>query len=520
MALEWGTGPNMTTISDEQLALRGAQGDRRAFEAIYRRYHQDLYRFCLAILGSPHDAQDALQGTMVRVLRALPGEKRQIKLKPWLYRIARNEAIDALRRRRERVEPEPEEAAPSEAQIAERAEDRERLRRLLADLEQLPERQRGALVMRELSGLSFEEIAETFETSPATARQTVYEARLGLRQMEAGREMRCDAVTRALSDADGRSRRRRDLRAHLRECPECRAFAAGIDERGAELAALAPLPLGAASGIMHGILAGNGAGAAAGGAAGAATGGGLGGAAAGGAGKVVTSSVIAKSAATVAVVALVGASSAGRLGLIDLPLAAHDGQSREAPSRAAAGAAAASRVDEGGQPRGDGRRAGPATHPALAGAAAADGTGPAGRPTNPATHPDLGRGESSAPGSAAVPAHGHSAAHRAETPTKAGHPSHGPATAAAHGQQTATAHKSPHGNPSPGSARRAKPAHSGGAVTPRGKAKEPGNAAKSPPGQSKEGGEKEASSGGESGVPEAPEPASGHHGLTGPVTAR
>ncbi len=71
-----------------------------SFAAIYRRYHQDLYRYCLAIVGNPEDAQDALQNTMVKVLRALPGEKREIKLKPWLYRIAHNESIELLRRRR------------------------------------------------------------------------------------------------------------------------------------------------------------------------------------------------------------------------------------------------------------------------------------------------------------------------------------------------------------------------------------------------------------------------------------
>jgi RNA polymerase sigma-70 factor (ECF subfamily) len=55
--------------SDERLAQRAANGDRRAFEAIYKRYHQDLYRFCLAMVGNPQDAQDALQNAMVKVLR-------------------------------------------------------------------------------------------------------------------------------------------------------------------------------------------------------------------------------------------------------------------------------------------------------------------------------------------------------------------------------------------------------------------------------------------------------------------
>src|SRR3954454_21963123 len=88
-------------LSDERLTRRAVGGDERAFAAIFRRYHQSLYRFCLAIVGNPEDAQDALQNTMIKVLRALPGEERKIELKPWLYRIAHNESIDLLRRRRE-----------------------------------------------------------------------------------------------------------------------------------------------------------------------------------------------------------------------------------------------------------------------------------------------------------------------------------------------------------------------------------------------------------------------------------
>ena len=204
-------------LSDDRLTQRAVGGDERAFAAIFRRYHQPLYRFCLAIVGNPEDAQDALQNTMVKVLRALPGEEREIELKPWLYRIAHNESIDLLRRRRETRQLDAEQAAPGYG-LAEDAATRERLRRLVADMRELPERQREVLVMRELAGLDFEEIGTALGTSGAVARQTLYEARQSLRQMEEGREMNCDAVTRALSDGDGRVTRRRDVRAHLRSC--------------------------------------------------------------------------------------------------------------------------------------------------------------------------------------------------------------------------------------------------------------------------------------------------------------
>ncbi len=198
-------------LSDERLARRAAQGDAQAFEAIYLRYHQKLFRFCLAMTANPQDAQDALQNTMVKVLRALPGEERQIKLKPWLFRIARNEAIEVQRKRHKNEELDVERL--TEGAVSDTAEVRERLRTLLADLDQLPERQRAVLLMRELSGLEFSEIGAAYETSEGAVRQALYEARLNLRALEEGRERACAEVRRELSDADGRVIRRRRTRA-------------------------------------------------------------------------------------------------------------------------------------------------------------------------------------------------------------------------------------------------------------------------------------------------------------------
>src|SRR6187200_574101 len=150
-------------LSDERLTRRAVSGDERAFAAIFRRYHQPLFRFCLTIVGNSEDAQDALQNTMMKVLRALPGEERKIELKPWLYRIAHNESIDLLRRRRETRQLDAEQTAPGYS-LAEDAATRERQRRLLIDLDELPERQREVLVMRELAGLGFGEIGAALGT--------------------------------------------------------------------------------------------------------------------------------------------------------------------------------------------------------------------------------------------------------------------------------------------------------------------------------------------------------------------
>jgi RNA polymerase sigma factor (sigma-70 family) len=356
---------------------------------------------------------------MVKVLRSLPGEERDVRLKPWLYRIAHNESVELLRRRRPTAQIDVEQAVPT-APLAETAEIRERLRSLIADLEQLPERQRGALVMRELAGLGFEEIGAALGTSGAVARQTVYEARLSVRQMEEGREMSCHAVTRALSDGDGRIARRRDIRAHLRTCESCRSFRDAVASRRRDFAALAPLPAAASVGLLNGILGGH-AGSSAGGLTGM-LGGGAGKAALGG-------SALAKTAATVAVVAAVGISAADRSHLIHVfprggggspatrenrPLPAGGGSNAPADSNAAHRDGQAVRRAAVGAAAKAQRR-----HPGLRGAANAGGQGsdgPAGIESSPGVMP---------PGAAA---HGH------EPHAKA------PPVAASAGQQTAASH--------------------------------------------------------------------------------
>lgn len=393
-------------LSDDRLARRAVKGDDRAFAAIFRRYHQSLYRYCLGILGDSQDAQDALQNTMVKVLRALPGEERQIDLKPWLYRIAHNESIELVRRRRDTRQLDPELAA-SGSDLAEESAVRERLARLISDLEELPERQRGALVMRELSGLDFGEIAAALGTSPAVARQTLYEARLSLRQMDEGREMSCETVTRALSDGDGRVTRRRDVRAHLRTCASCRRFGEDIDGRERDLAALSPLPVAVAAGLLHGLLGGHGAG-----------GGGL--------ASALGASAALKGAATVAVVAALGVTAADRGGLIHVGLPVVGG-SQSAQSQRSPGAG-----------DGEGQPTQAADSPAAAGSAAAVSAGRLKGARGRATAP---KAASSEPGKAnaeatAVPAGQSSSSH----PHGRGHAKELPA-ASAHGQQTAASHK-------------------------------------------------------------------------------
>ncbi len=289
--------------TDERLAEQASDGSQRALAAIFKRYHQDLFRYCAALLGNSEDAADALQNTMVKVLGALPGERRRVHLKPWLYRIAHNESIELLRKRQALDSIDPEALIGGHGPEAS-AETRERLRQLISDLRELPERQRGALVMRELSGFSFDQIGSAFETSAAVARQTVYEARIGLQEMERGRAMECDEVRRKLSDGDRRVIRRRDVSAHLRQCSACREFEASISSRRTDMAAISPLPALAAAGLLKGVLGG------AAGSAGGATAG------VGAAGGAISASAAAKTVATVAVVGAIGVGAADQAGVV------------------------------------------------------------------------------------------------------------------------------------------------------------------------------------------------------------
>jgi RNA polymerase sigma factor (sigma-70 family) len=463
-------------LSDDRLARRAIDGDERAFSAIYRRYHQSLYRFCLAIVGNSQDAQDALQNTMVKVLRALPGEQRRIELKPWLYRIAHNESIELLRRRRGTEELDPE-LATTGSGLADEVELRERLRRLVADLDRLPERQRGALVMRELAGLDFDEIAAALGTSAAVARQTLYEARLSLRQMEAGREMSCALVTRALSDADGRVIRRRDIRAHLRSCPDCRRFQEEVDSRRHDLAALSPLPAAAAAGLLHGLLGGQGG-----------SGAGLAGALGGGAAKSLGVSAAVKSAAAVAVVAAVGITAADRGGLIDVA-PSHRAEPQQTRSPRPAGSAARAAASRAARLSAAGPRVGTAASlPAgVRGGRAADAASSIGKETAPGTDAASAGSDSLRSSHNGSGVHAHGRGHEKQLPA-----------ASAHGQQTAAAHKAAghrgghsHGHKAashpPHPAKPAQPAKEPGAgLTKKGpsKATEPSS---SPPTRSQEG---------------------------------
>jgi RNA polymerase sigma factor (sigma-70 family) len=291
----------LALFGDERLARLVGNGRERAFAALYERYHQPLYRYCRSIVRDDTDAEDALQSTLASAFVALKRGQRDAPLRPWLFRIAHNEAISLIRRRagtRELTDA-PEQCVAS---AEDRAGERARFALLIADLRELPDRPRGALLMRELSGLSHEEIAIALETSVGAAKQAIFEARRALLEFGEGRSMHCEDVRRTVSDGDGRALRGRRVRAHLRDCALCSAFAAAIPSRREDLRAVVPVLAPAASAAMLARVIGAGSGHGAGGA---------GAVAAGAAGKTVGATLAAKVLAGTAVLVTAAAGVTG-----------------------------------------------------------------------------------------------------------------------------------------------------------------------------------------------------------------
>lgn len=306
----------LTVLGDERLARMVAGGNERAFAALYGRYRQPLYGYCYSILYDAADAQDALQSTFAAAYAALRDGRRDAPLRPWLHRIAHNEAVSVRRQRRAHSELS-EEIPASGSGVEDRAAERERLARLVADLRQLPERQRSALTMREFSGMSHNSIAVALRTSVAAAKQAIFEARRSLAELEQGRSMSCHEVCRIVSDRDGRALRSRRVRSHLRDCAECAAFAAAIAQRSADLRALTPaLSPAVAAGVLAGAKGG----------AGSA----VGGPASGALGIEGTTAVGLANVKLAAAVLLAAATTVGGvLGVNQLPLGARSGSQQQ-----------------------------------------------------------------------------------------------------------------------------------------------------------------------------------------------
>ena len=172
-------GPALRTQPDRRLVKLVREGYEAAFEEIVRRYRKPLDRFAAAFVGGR--SEDVTQDAFSKALLALRGSEKEIELRPWLYRIVRNTALNELRDRPPAAAELNEVALPGGLSAAAEAERREEMAELMERLRALPEPQRAAIVMRELEGLSHEEIAAALGVSGGAARQTIYRARMALR---------------------------------------------------------------------------------------------------------------------------------------------------------------------------------------------------------------------------------------------------------------------------------------------------------------------------------------------------
>jgi RNA polymerase sigma factor (sigma-70 family) len=173
-----------TTPTDEELVARFRRGDEAAFAAIHDRYREPLVGFARRMLrGTGQDPEDVVQDAFLRAHAALRATDRPMALRAWLHTVVRNRALDGLRTLASRPAPLDEGPAPQArgADPAARAEAREELRRVVADIGRLPERQRLALVHRELGGEGHEELAARLQTSVLGTKSLLIRARTHLR---------------------------------------------------------------------------------------------------------------------------------------------------------------------------------------------------------------------------------------------------------------------------------------------------------------------------------------------------
>jgi RNA polymerase sigma factor (sigma-70 family) len=266
--------PLLKLQGDEKLIAMARAGNPGAFEAIVDRYQGRLLGFCRQMLGSTEDAEDVLQEVFVNAYRAMLRDQREINLRPWLYRIARNRCLNYLRKPKadaqETMDMVPEVDAAS---TAERVHNREEFRQILADVNKLPETQRAALLLREMDALSYEEIAAAMETTVPSVKSLLVRARISLTEASQARLLTCGEVRIELSEAaEGLRKASAPVRRHVRECEECADFRSQLRSSEKALAALFPVgPLIALKGFVLSKLGLGGAGGAGAGATGAGT---------------------------------------------------------------------------------------------------------------------------------------------------------------------------------------------------------------------------------------------------------
>jgi RNA polymerase sigma-70 factor, ECF subfamily len=200
------TDSTTATLNEQELLRAARDGDENAYGTLVELYRRELHAHCYRMLGSVHDAEDALQDALLRAWRALPRFEGRSSLRSWLYRIATNTCLDLVAKRPKRVlpidygpasdphagpgeplvesvwiEPYPDEKLGLEDGLAGPEAQYERRESVelafIAALQLLPARQRAVLILREVLGFSAQEVADTLETTTASVNSALQRAR-------------------------------------------------------------------------------------------------------------------------------------------------------------------------------------------------------------------------------------------------------------------------------------------------------------------------------------------------------
>ena len=264
-----GASPLLRLQPDERLIALTRRGQHAAFETLFSRYHSRLLSFCRHMLGSREDAEDVLQEVFVAAFNAVLADERPINVRPWLYRIARNRSLNHLRRASAiGVDSMDIHFAEHGLSTGDQVLRREGFRQLIGDVQQLPETQRTALLLREIDALSYEQIALTMDTTVPSVKSLLVRARISLAEAAEARKLSCNEVRGELGEvAEGLVKISPPARRHLRDCERCRTFRKLLKDNNHALAAI--FPIGPLLLLKHFVLSKFGASSAAGHAAGA-----------------------------------------------------------------------------------------------------------------------------------------------------------------------------------------------------------------------------------------------------------
>jgi RNA polymerase sigma factor (sigma-70 family) len=175
--------------SDQELVARVRRGQQSAFDMLAARYQSRLLWFCLQMLRSKEDAEDALQEVFAAAFNAIRADEREIEVRPWLYRIARNRCLNHLRRATTvGVDSMDHHCAENGRTLDETVVSRLEFRDLVRDVQALPDAQRTALLLREIDGFTYRHIAAAMDTTVPSVKSLLVRARIGLLDSAAVRD--------------------------------------------------------------------------------------------------------------------------------------------------------------------------------------------------------------------------------------------------------------------------------------------------------------------------------------------